>query len=251
MGEVISILMQKGGCSKTTSVYNLAPALGELGKKVLAVDFDPQATLTNGFGNAGSSTIYDVMTGKTSISSAIVQIEAVPNVWLLPSHINAAALEVELAGVIGREKVLAESLAPIKDRFDFILIDSPPSLGLLTVNSLVAADSIIIPCQTEYWGGLEAMPKLMHTIETVKTRLGKTVNLRGVLLTMVDQRRRLDSEVIAQVKKHFSGHVFKTMIPRSVKLAEAPSFLKPITIYAPHSAGCEAYRQLAREVVGK
>lgn len=252
MGEVIAILNQKGGCGKTTTAVNLSTALALKGKNVLLVDIDPQGNATTSFGiekNELNSTIYTVLTGKDPLKDAIVQ-TGIEGVDLVPSNISLSGAEIELSGEIGFHSILKENIEDIKDYFDYIFIDVPPSLGLLTINSLVASDSVIIPIQAEFYA-LEGMADLVEAMQLVGNRLNSPSEIKGILLTLYDSRTRLGREVFKNVKEYFGEkeNIFKTAIPRNVKLAEAPSHGKPCILYDKECRGTVAYNELAEEII--
>lgn len=250
MPKTIAICNQKGGTGKTTTAVNLSAVLADLGKKVLLIDMDPQGNATSGAGinkNEIKSSVYDVLIHKCSINEAIVP-TAYPNLNLLPCNINLTGAEIELVGVLSRENRLKKAVDSIKDQYDFIFIDSPPSLGLLTLNTLVAADSIIIPIQCEFYA-LEGVSGLLNTVNLVKDGLNSTLAIEGVLMTMADFRTNLTNEVINEIKNYFKEKVYASVIPRNIRLSEAPSFGKPIHVYDPTSAGAIKYKELAQEVL--
>lgn len=248
MGKIIAIANQKGGVGKTTTAISLAACLGKLGKKILLVDVDPQSNATSGLGvdkNEVGHGIYECMLGQESTAEAI---RALPwdNLHLLPAKRNLAGAEIELIGMERREYFITNCIADSKNKFDFIFIDCPPSLGLLTVNALTAADSVLLPIQSEYYA-LEGLGQLLETYNLVRQRLNPLLALEGILLTMADLRTNLSEQVEHEVRTHFGKLVFKTVIGRNVRLGEAPGFGKPIIEYDPASAGAQAYLRLAKE----
>ena len=250
MSKVIAFCNQKGGTGKTTTAVNLAAFLAKLNKKVLLVDIDPQGNTTSGLGvNKASldSSIYHVLLNNVSLESIIVSV-AGENLSLAPSSMDLAGAEIELVSVVAREQRLKNSLASAREKFDFILIDCPPSLGLLTLNALVSADSIIIPIQCEYYA-LEGVTQLLKTVDLVRDNLNPQLQIEGVLMTMADYRTNLTNEVIKEVKNFFKDKVFQTVIPRNIKLSEAPGFGKSILHYDPQSIGARTYEDLAQELL--
>ena len=250
MGKIIAIANQKGGVGKTTTSINLSACLAEKGKKVLVIDTDPQGNTTSGFGidkNDLENTIYELILGECSISDCIVK-SVVENVSVIPSNVNLAAAEIELIGVDKKEYILKNEVDYVKDDFDFIIIDCPPSLNMLTINSMTTADSVLVPIQCEYYA-LEGLSQLIHTVNLVKERLNPELSMEGVVFTMYDSRTNLSMQVVENVKQNLSQRVYNTLIPRNIRLAEAPSFGMPINMYDPKSAGAEAYMNLAQEVI--
>lgn len=250
MGRIIAITNQKGGVGKTTTSVNLSACLAYLGKKVLLIDIDPQGNTTSGVGvNKGEipSCIYDVLIDDENIKHVIKQ-SKIENLDVVPATISLAGAEIELVSTISREVRLKHALQNVKDEYDFIIIDCPPSLGLLTINALTASDAVIIPVQCEYYA-LEGLSQLLSTVRLVQKHLNPQLTIDGVLLTMLDARTNLGLQVIEEVKRYFQDKVYKTIIPRNVRLSEAPSHGEPIIIYDPKSRGAEVYLELAREVI--
>jgi chromosome partitioning protein len=251
MAEVISILNQKGGCGKTATAVNLSAALALLGKKVLVIDMDPQANATTAFGveKNEENSVYRVLTGEQTLGEAIVPTE-ISGLDLLPSHISLSGAEIELSKDIGFPFILKESMDGLLEGYDYVLLDVPPSLGILTINSLVAADSVIIPIQAEFYA-LEGMADLLDAMNLVESRLNSPSPIKGILITLYDSRTRLGRDVYQNVKQYFgeTEFIFKTTIPRNVKLAEAPSHGKPCIIYDEECIGTEAYNDLAQELL--
>lgn len=250
MSKIIAIANQKGGVGKTTTSVNLAACLASLGRKVLLVDIDPQGNTTSGLGiNKGDVTncIYDVLINDVHPKDAMFE-TSVPGLKIIPATIQLAGAEIELVPTISRELRLKKSLHLVKDDFDYVLIDCPPSLGILTINSLTAADSVLIPIQCEYYA-LEGLSQLLNTVRLVQKHLNTSLQIEGVLLTMLDARTNLGIQVIEEVKKYFQQKVYQTIIPRNVRLSEAPSHGQAIITYDPRSKGAEVYTELAKEVI--
>ena len=249
MGKIIAIANQKGGVGKTTTSGNLGACLAFIGKKVLIVDIDPQGNATSGAGidkGEVNECIYDVLVDDLAIEK-VIKDTAVENLYVVPATIQLAGAEIELVPTISREVRLKRAMDQIKDDFDYILIDCPPSLGLLTINALTASDSVLIPVQCEYYA-LEGLSQLLNTVRLVQKHLNHHLMIEGVLLTMLDARTNLGIQVIQEVKKYFQNKVYQTIIPRNIRLSEAPSHGEPIIIYDPKSRGAEVYLDLAKEV---
>ena len=252
MGRIIAIANQKGGVGKSTTAINLAACLAEKEQKVLIVDIDPQGNATSGLGVSKDdveNTIYQVMLGTISADDAI-QKDVFDNLDVLPSNVNLAGAEIELIDVENREYILKNILYDIKDRYDYIVLDCPPSLSMLTVNAMTAADTVLVPIQCEYYA-LEGLTQLIHTINLVKRKLNPELELEGVVFTMYDARTNLSLQVVENVKENLGQNIYKTIKPRNVRLAEAPSHGLPINIYDSKSAGAESYRLLAEEVMNQ
>jgi chromosome partitioning protein len=252
MGKIIAIANQKGGVGKTTTAVNLCASLGAAERRTLLVDMDPQGNATSGMGfdkNALEHTIYDVLFDPSLLESALLE-TVMPFVHLLPSNQQLTGAEIELVGETGREYKLREALRPVRDRYDYIVVDCPPSLGLLTLNTLSAADSLLIPVQCEYYA-LEGLGQLLGTVNLVQNNLNPDLTIEGVLLTMFDRRLNLATQVVQEAQEYFGDKVYNTVIPRNVKLSESPSFGKPILLYDVQCTGAKSYLELAREVIGR
>ena len=249
MGKIISVANQKGGVGKTTTTVNLSTILAKKGKKVLLIDTDPQGNATSGLGVSKDVelSVYDILIGDTEFDETL-QETAIKNLKVCPSNISLAGAEVQLVSMMSREQRLKTKLDKIKDQYDYILIDCPPSLGLVTLNAFTASDSVLIPVQCEYFA-LEGLGQLLNTVNLVKKHLNKNLEIEGALLTMYDARTNLSNQVVKEVKKYFEDKVYKTVIPRNVRLSEAPSYGMPITRYDKRSTGAESYRRLAEEVI--
>ncbi len=252
MGKILSIANQKGGVGKTTTAINLAASLAAIEHPTLIIDIDPQSNTTSGLGiepKSVTSSVYEVMIGGTDIHETIRETE-MPHLGLVPSHINLVGAEIEMVDRNERERILLKAIEGLKEKYDFIIIDGPPSLGLLTINALTASDSVLIPVQCEYYA-LEGLGQLLNTIKIVRQHLNRNLEIEGVLLTMYDTRTRLSNQVAEEVKRYFDDRVFSTIIARNIRLAEAPSFGKPAILYDASSAGAKNYLSLAREIIQK
>jgi len=250
--KVLAVVNQKGGVGKSTTAVNLAAALGQAGKKILLLDLDPQGNATSGFGlnkNQRELCIYNALLGDTALASIIEPVE-IEHVFVAPATIQLAGAEIELVSAMSREGRLKAILEPVKGDFEYIIIDCPPSLGLLTINALTAAEGLIIPIQCEYYA-LEGLSKLLDSVRLVKTHLNPGLDVFGVVMTMYDSRTRLAQQVVDEVRDFFEDTVFKTLIPRTVRLSEAPSFGQPVLLYDPNGKGADAYRNLAEEVMNR
>lgn len=252
MAKIIAIANQKGGVGKTTTSINLTSALAEKGKKVLLIDADPQGNATSGYGinkNELDNTIYELMLGECSIQDVIIK-DVIENVSIIPANVNLAAIEIELIDTNKKEFILKNEIDYISDKYDFIIIDCPPSLSTLTVNAMTTANSVLVPIQCEYYA-LEGLSQLIYTVNLVRERLNPELDIEGVVFTMYDSRTNLSMQVVENVKNNLSQYVFETVIPRNIRLAEAPSHGIPINKYDAKSAGAEAYDNLALEIINR
>ncbi len=250
MSNIIAITNQKGGVGKTTTSINLSAAIAETGKKVLVIDMDPQGNTTSGFGvnkNELENTVYELILEECSLQEAIIK-NVAENVSLLPSNVNLAGAEVDLLDRDDKSFILKKEMDYIADEYDYVIIDCPPSLNMLTINAMTTANRVIVPIQCEYYA-LEGVSQLIHTINLVRERLNPDLNIDGVVFTMYDGRTNLSQQVVENVKENLNHHIYNTLIPRNIRLAEAPSYGQPITVYDSKSAGAEAYRELAKEVI--
>lgn len=250
MGRIIAIANQKGGVGKTTTAINLSACLAEKEQHVLVIDIDPQGNTTSGFGVDKESledTIYELILGESDLDKCLIK-NVVDNLDILPSNVNLAGAEIDLIGVENREYILRDKIAPIADNYDYIIIDCPPSLTMLTVNAMTTANTVLVPIQCEYYA-LEGLSQLLHTINLVQSRLNPDLEMEGVVFTMFNSRTNLSLQVVENVKDNLNQTIYKTIIPRNVRLAEAPSHGIPINLYDPKSAGAESYRLLAEEVM--
>ncbi|MBQ4284481.1 MAG: ParA family protein [Lachnospira sp.] len=252
MGRIIAIANQKGGVGKTTTAINLSACLAEAGQKVLVIDIDPQGNTTSGLGvvkDEVEQTVYQVLIKETDIKNAIIE-EIYDKLDIIPSNVNLAGAEIDLIDVDEREYILKKAIAEVREDYDFVILDCPPSLSMLTVNAMTAADTVLVPIQCEYYA-LEGLTQLIHTINLVKKKLNPSLELEGVVFTMYDSRTNLSLQVVENVKDNLKQNIYKTIIPRNIRLAEAPSHGLPINIYDTKSTGAESYRLLAEEVINR
>lgn len=252
MSRVIAVANQKGGVGKSTTAINLSACLAEKGKRVLIIDVDPQGNATSGLGvdkNSAETTLYELMLGEVEIEQVLVK-NVIDNLDLIPSNINLSGAEIELLEIEDKEYVLRNSISQVRDSYDYIIMDCPPSLNMLTINALTASNSVIVPIQCEYYA-LEGLSQLIQTIELVKDRLNESLYIEGIVFTMYDARTNLSMQVVENVKSHLQQHIYNTVIPRNVRLAEAPSYGEPVILYDSKSTGAESYRALAGEVMSR
>lgn len=252
MGRIIAIANQKGGVGKTTTAINLSASLASLGQKVLALDLDPQGNMTSGLGvdkDQVKNSVYDLIIGQIGIEECICK-EVIENLDVLPSNINLSAAEIELIGVDNKEYIIRNEMEKVRNQYDFVIIDCPPALSMLTINAMTTADSVLVPIQCEYYA-LEGLSQLIHTINLVQERLNPSLVIEGVVFTMYDARTNLSLQVVENVKDNLDQTIYKTIIPRNIRLAEAPSYGMPINLYDPKSTGAESYLLLAEEVIHK
>ena len=252
MGRIIAIANQKGGVGKTTTAINLSACLAEKGQKVLAIDIDPQGNMSSGLGldkNSVEKTIYDLIIGESEVEE-VLQKNALENLDILPANVDLSAAEIELIGIDEKEYIVKKAIEKIKDAYDYVIIDCPPSLSMLTINAMTTADSVLVPIQCEYYA-LEGLSQLIHTVELVKERLNPVLEIEGVVFTMYDARTNLSLQVVENVKDNLQQNIYKTIIPRNIRLAEAPSYGMPINQYDAKSAGADSYRRLADEVMNR
>ena len=252
MGRIIAVANQKGGVGKTTTAINLSSCLSALGKRVLAIDMDPQGNMTSGLGvdkDNVEKTVYDLIIGRATVEECLCK-EVFENLDLLPTNIDLSAAEIELIGVENKEFIIRDEVAKIRGNYDFVIVDCPPSLSMLTINAMTTADTVLVPIQCEYYA-LEGLSQLMHTIDLVKERLNPDLEMEGVVFTMYNARTNLSLQVVENVKDNLDQTIYKTIIPRNIRLAEAPIHGLPINIYDPKSSGAESYMLLAEEVIHK
>ena len=252
MGRIIAIANQKGGVGKTTTAINLSSCLADKGQRVLSIDMDPQGNMTSGLGvdkDEVEKTVYDLIIGEAEIDE-VIQKDVMENLDVIPTNIDLSAAEIELIGVDDKEFIVRNAVHKIRDNYDFIIIDCPPSLSMLTINAMTTADSVLVPIQCEYYA-LEGLSQLIHTVQLVKERLNPVLEIEGVVFTMYDARTNLSLQVVENVKDNLQQNIYKTIIPRNIRLAEAPSYGMPINKYDPKSAGSDAYMRLADEVINR
>ena len=252
MGRIIAIANQKGGVGKTTTAINLSSCLADKGQRVLSIDMDPQGNMTSGLGvdkDEVEKTVYDLIIGEAKIDE-VIQKNVMDNLDVIPTNIDLSAAEIELIGIDDKEYIVRNAVHKVKDDYDFIIIDCPPSLSMLTINAMTTADSVIVPIQCEYYA-LEGLSQLMHTVQLVKERLNPVLEMECVVFTMYDARTNLSLQVVENVKDNLHQNIYKTIIPRNIRLAEAPSYGMPINKYDPKSAGSDAYMRLADEVINR
>ena len=252
MGRIIAIANQKGGVGKTTTAINLSSCLADKGQKVLSIDMDPQGNMTSGLGvdkDEVEKTVYDLIIGEAEIDE-VIQKNVMDNLDVIPTNIDLSAAEIELIGIDDKEFIVRNAVHKVKDNYDYIIIDCPPSLSMLTINAMTTADSVLVPIQCEYYA-LEGLSQLIHTVQLVKERLNPVLKIEGVVFTMYDARTNLSLQVVENVKDNLQQNIYKTIIPRNIRLAEAPSYGMPINKYDPKSAGSDAYMRLADEVINR
>lgn len=250
MGRIIAVANQKGGVGKTTTAINLSACLAEKGKRVLALDMDPQGNMTSGFGvdkDSVENTVYDLVIGESSIEEVIMH-NVFENLDLMPTNIDLSGAEIELLDQEEKEFIVRKAVHTVRDQYDYIIIDCPPSLSMLTINAMTTADSVLVPIQCEYYA-LEGLSQLIHTVELVRDRLNPTLRIEGVVFTMYDARTNLSLQVVENVKDNLKQNIYKTIIPRNIRLAEAPSYGMPVNMYDTKSTGADSYRRLAEEVI--
>ena len=252
MGRIIAVANQKGGVGKTTTAINLSACLAEIGQKILVIDMDPQGNTTSGFGidkNQLTNTIYEMIIGECDLKECLLE-KVIENLSILPANVNLSGAEIELIEIERREYVVKDRIEEVREQYDFVIIDCPPSLSMLTINAMTTADTVLVPIQCEYYA-LEGLSQLLQTIRLVKQRLNPQLEVEGVVFTMYDARTNLSLQVVENVKNNLNQNIYKTIIPRNIRLAEAPSHGKPINLYDSKSAGAESYRLLAQEVLQK